>query len=49
MGSTGPLKGAIKLWGKRPPSELSRLADAAAKALEIRYDVLEDALCVWQK
>ena len=48
-GSTGPLKGARKLWGPRRPSELSRLADATAKALEIPYDVFEDALCMWQK
>jgi hypothetical protein len=48
-GSTGPMKGALKLWGKRPPHELSLLADATAKALDIPYDIFEDALCMWQK
>jgi hypothetical protein len=49
IGSTGPLKGARKLWGKRSPSELARLADVTAKALRIPYDVFEDALCMSQK
>ncbi len=48
-GSTGPMKGALKLWGRRPPRELSLLADATAKALDIPYDIFEDALCMWQK
>lgn len=48
-GSTGPLRGARKLWGKLPPAELARLADAGAKALRIPYEVFEDALCMWQK
>jgi hypothetical protein len=48
-GSTGPLKGARKLWGRRPTRELSLVADLTAKALDISYDTFEDALCVWQK
>lgn len=48
-GSTGPLRGARKLWGRRPPQELSQLADSAARALKIPFDIFEDALCVWQK
>lgn len=48
-GSTGPLKGARKLWGQRAPAELSELADATARALKIRFDIFEDALCMWQK
>ena len=48
-GSTGPLKGARKLWGMRPPKELGRLADSKAQALGIPFEVFEDALCMWQK
>jgi alpha-glutamyl/putrescinyl thymine pyrophosphorylase-like protein len=49
-GSTGPLKGAKKLWGRRRrPQELSDLADATARTLKIQFDVFEDALCMWQK
>lgn len=48
-GSTGPLAGARKLWGKRRPSELSQFADRAAIAMGIPFDVFEDALCMWQK
>jgi hypothetical protein len=48
-GATGPLRGARKLWGPRPPRELTKLADEAARALKIPYEVFEDALCRWQK
>jgi hypothetical protein len=48
-GSTGPMKGARQLWGRRPTGELSLLADATAKALDISCDIFEDALCMWQK
>jgi alpha-glutamyl/putrescinyl thymine pyrophosphorylase-like protein len=48
-GSTGPLKGARKLWGRRPPKELGRLADLTAQTLRIPFEVFEDALCMWQK
>ena len=47
--STGPLKGARKLWGRRRPKQLNRLADSTAQALKIPFDVFEDALCMWQK
>lgn len=49
VGSTGPLAGAQKLWGERRPADLALLADKAAEALEIPFDVFEDALCMWQK
>ena len=48
-GSTGPLNGARKFWGKLPPSVLARLADEAARQMRIAYDIFEDALCTWQK
>jgi len=50
VGSTGPLKGAREIWGKRlPPSELSRLADETACKVGIPYDIFENALCMWGK
>jgi Alpha-glutamyl/putrescinyl thymine pyrophosphorylase clade 3 len=49
LGSTGPLSGARKLWGRRRPLELSQLADSTARALKISFDVFEDSLCMWQK
>jgi len=48
-GSTGPLQGARKLWGKRPVSQLDYLAADLAQRLGISPIVLEDALCNWQK
>jgi hypothetical protein len=48
-GSTGPLSGARKLWGRRRPKELGRLSDLTAQALGIPFEVFEDALCMWQK
>lgn len=48
-GSTGPLKGARKLWGKLRPKQLSELADQAARRLGVPMNVFEDALCNWQK
>jgi len=48
-GSIGPLRGARKLWGQRAPAELSELADATAKGVEIPSGIFEDALCMWQK
>ena len=47
--ATGPLEGARRLWGKRPISELERLAADFAKRLRISPAALEDALCNWQK
>jgi len=49
IGSTGPLMGARKLWGRKKPQELNRLADSTARALKVPFDVFEDALCMWQK
>jgi hypothetical protein len=49
IGSTGPLKGAQKLWGKQRPKQLSDLADQTARLLGIPMNVFEDALCNWQK
>ncbi len=48
-GSTGPFKGAQRLWGKRLPKELTRLADEAARALGVPIAVFEDALCGYGK
>lgn len=49
QGATGPLKGAKKLWGNRSAGELTRLADDTARRLGVPIEVLEDALCNWQK
>jgi len=48
-GSTGPLKGARKLCGKRSPRKLNAIMDDLAARLGIPYAVMEDALCLWQK
>lgn len=48
-GSTGPLRGARKLFGRHPVNVLARLTDESAKYLEIAMEVFEDALCNWQK
>jgi hypothetical protein len=48
-GSTGPRKGAEKLWGKRPEAELARKADKLAETVPLPFDIVEDALCMWQK
>jgi len=47
-GSTGPLIGARKLWGRPQPKELSRLADSTPQALRIPFEYV-NALCMWQK
>jgi hypothetical protein len=49
IGSTGPLRGARKLWGRRRTRELSQFADSTARALKVPFDIFEDALCLWQK
>jgi hypothetical protein len=49
IGATGPLKGARRLWGKKRPKELSKLADETARRLGISKTAFEDALCNWQK
>jgi hypothetical protein len=48
-GSTGPLEGARKLWGKRPVAELAWKADELARRAHLPFDIVEDALCMWQK
>ena len=48
-GSTGPLKGARELCGKRSPQELNATMDDLASRLGISYAVMEDVLCLWQK
>jgi len=48
-GSTGPLSGAKRLWGKRAVGELDDLAAELAKRLGVSPIVMEDALCNWQK
>ena len=48
-GATGPLKGAKRLWGKRPIGQLEQLAADLAEQLGISPMAVEDALCNWQK
>jgi hypothetical protein len=48
-GSTGPLKGARELCGKRSPQQLNAIMDHLAARLGISYAMMEDALCLWQK
>jgi len=48
-GSTGPKKGARKLWGERSIGESDYLATDLAQQLGISPMALEDALCNWQK
>jgi hypothetical protein len=48
-GSSGPLRGARKLWGALPSAELARRADDLARRVPLPYDIVEDALCMWQK
>lgn len=49
QGATGPKRGAIRLWGKRPTKELDRLSAELARRLDVSPIVIEDALCNWQK
>jgi hypothetical protein len=48
-GATGPLRGAQRLWGKRPIAELDQLAADLAERLKMSPMAVEDALCNWQK
>jgi hypothetical protein len=48
-GATGPLTGAQKLWGQRSTVELDRLAVEFGRDLKVPMDILESALCTWQK
>jgi hypothetical protein len=52
-GSTGPLKGARLLFAQRGPSlsaaDLEAMLIPLRAELDVGFDVLEDALCNWQK
>lgn len=47
--STGPLKGARRLFGTRAPQSVEALAIEFCRAIGTTPAVLEDALCNWQK
>ncbi|MXW61663.1 MAG: hypothetical protein F4003_07770 [Acidimicrobiaceae bacterium] len=51
QGSTGPLKGTRLLYGhpKGRPLDLDGLLIELESYLNVGFDVLEDALCQWQK
>jgi hypothetical protein len=48
-GATGPLAGARKLWGNLQVAKLAWRADELARRVPLPFDVVEDALCMWQK
>lgn len=48
-GATGPKRGAEKLWGYRSGTQLDELAVDLARQLSLPVEVIEDALCNWQK
>ncbi len=48
-GATGPLKGAIKLWGDYNPKQLDEFANQLCNALQLSPAIIEDAICNWQK
>ena len=48
-GASGPLEGARKLWGDLPVDELAWRADELARRVPLPFDIVEDALCMWQK
>jgi hypothetical protein len=48
--SNGPLKGAKVLWGPNHPDVVLELrAETLAKRIEVPMNIIEDALCMWQK
>ncbi len=47
--STGPLEGARLLFGERTPATINDWATELAKELGVGMQVMEDALCNWQK
>jgi hypothetical protein len=50
VGATGPMKGAQLLLGRRgPPAALEAMLVPLRAELDVGFDVLEDALCNWQK
>jgi hypothetical protein len=48
-GATGPIRGAKQLWGNLPLAAFEQRADELARRLELPPEVVEDALCMWQK
>jgi hypothetical protein len=48
-GSSGPRDGAKRLFGAGPVARLEAASAALAAALGVNGDVMEDALCNWQK
>lgn len=48
-GATGPVRGARKLWGALPVAELERRADDLTRRVPLPFEIVEDALCNWQK
>lgn len=48
-GSSGPREGAQRLFGAGRVARLEAASAALAAALGVRGDVMEDALCNWQK
>ena len=48
-GSSGPLKGAKRLFGAYDDDTLNEMTMRLAENLEIGYQEIEDALCNWQK
>lgn len=48
-GATGPKRGAVLLWGDYPPRSLDDLAAELVDGLTLSAQIIEDALCNWQK
>ena len=48
-GATGPLRGAQIVFGERPLAELEGRCRDLAASIGVGLDVMEDALCNWQK
>jgi hypothetical protein len=49
-GSTGPHEGAKVLWGSKYSDVVLEVrAETLAKRIEVPMNVIEDALCMWQK
>jgi hypothetical protein len=48
-GATGLIRGARQLWGNLPLAALEQRADDLAQRLGLPTEIVEDALCMWQK
>jgi hypothetical protein len=48
-GATGPIQGARLLWGDLPTADLEQRADELAQRVPLSPEIVEDALCMWQK